>query len=78
MRISGWQLQEQAARGDRRRSLRRRDHRLRPDRTFKDGRKVTPWAGVEPKRSWTLNVTRDRADNNQASSGDKILAGTID
>ena len=51
---------------------------LVPIGTFNDGRNVTLWSGVEPKDSWTLTVTRERADGNQASSGDKVLAGSVD
>jgi len=57
--------------------LRNRAGVLVPIGTFNDGRKVTLWAGVEPKRSWTLTVTRERADNDQSSSGDKVLVGTV-
>ena len=46
--------------------------------TFNEGRKVTLWAGVSPKSFTTLTVTRERADGDQASSGDKVLIGTVD
>jgi anti-sigma-K factor RskA len=51
---------------------------LVPIGTFNEGRKVTAWAGVAPKNFTTLTVTRERADGNQASSGEKVLVGTID
>ena len=49
---------------------------LVPIGTFNDGRKVTLWAGVSPKEYRSLTVTRERADGNQASSGEKVLVGT--
>jgi Anti-sigma-K factor rskA len=51
---------------------------LVPIGTFNDGRKVTLWAGVSPKDFPTLTVTRERADGAQASSGQKVLVGTVD
>jgi hypothetical protein len=47
-----------------------------PVGTFNDGRKVTLWAGVSPATFGTLSVTRERADDVQASSGEKVLVGT--
>ena len=49
---------------------------LVPIGTFNEGRKVTLWAGVSPKDYPTLTVTLERADGNQASSGEKVLSGT--
>ena len=49
---------------------------LVPIGTFNDGRHVTLWAGVSPKDFSTLTVTRERADGNQGSSGEKVLVGT--
>jgi hypothetical protein len=51
---------------------------LVPVGTFNDGRKVILWAGVSPKDFTTLTVTRERADGDQASSGEKVLVGTVD
>ena len=51
---------------------------LVPVGTFNVGRKVTLWAGVSPKSFRTLAVTRERADGDQASSGAKVLTGTVD
>jgi hypothetical protein len=51
---------------------------LVPVGTFNEGEDVTLWAGVSPKDFTTLTVTRELADGDQASSGDKVLAGTID
>jgi hypothetical protein len=39
---------------------------------------VTLWAGVSPVDFSSLTVTRERADGDQASSGDRVLVGTID
>ena len=49
---------------------------LVPIGTFNEGRKVTLWAGVSPKDYPSLTVTREQADGNQASSGEKVLVGT--
>ena len=45
---------------------------LVPIGTFNEGRKVTLWAGVSPTEFTTLTVTRERADGDQASSGEKV------
>ena len=50
---------------------------LVPIGTFNEGRKVTLWAGVSPKNFTTLTVTREQADGEQASSGEKVLVGTV-
>jgi hypothetical protein len=57
--------------------LRNRAGLLVPVGTFNDGRRVTLWAGVSPKEYSTLTVTRERADGDQASSGERVLVGTI-
>ena len=51
---------------------------LVPIGTFNEGRDVTLWAGVSPKDFTTLTVTREQADGEQASSGEKVLVGTVD
>ena len=51
---------------------------LVPIGTFNEGGDVTLWAGVSPKDFTTLTVTRERADGDQASSGEKVLVGTVD
>jgi hypothetical protein len=51
---------------------------LVPIGTFNEGRHVTLWAGVSPVDFPTLSVTRERADGNQDSSGEKVLVGTVD
>ena len=51
---------------------------LVPIGTFNDARKVTLWAGVSPKRFPTLTVTREQANGDQTSSGEKVLVGTVD
>jgi Anti-sigma-K factor rskA, C-terminal len=51
---------------------------LVPVGTFNDGRSVTLWAGVSPKEFTSLTVTRERADGDQESSGQKVLVGSVD
>ena len=55
----------------------RADGLLVPVGTFNDAREVTLWAGVSPKDFTTLTVTRERADGDQASSGEKVLVGQV-
>jgi hypothetical protein len=50
---------------------------LVPIGTFNQGQSVMLWAGVLPQQFRTLTVTRERADGNQASSGEKVLVGTV-
>jgi anti-sigma-K factor RskA len=50
---------------------------LVPVGTFNEGRKVTLWAGVPPTEYPTLTVTRERADGDQGSSGERVLIGKI-
>ena len=50
---------------------------LVPIGTFNDGRNVTLWAGVSPVTYKVLTVTRERADGNEASSGQKVLVGPV-
>jgi hypothetical protein len=58
--------------------LRNRAGVLVPIGTFNEPRKVTLWSGVSPKVFSTLTVTRERADNNQASSGERVLVGDVE
>ena len=51
---------------------------LVPVGTFNQGPRVTLWAGVSPTSFTTLTVTRERADGDQASSGEKVLTGRVD
>lgn len=51
---------------------------LIPIGTFNEGRKVTLWAGVPVTEYRTLTVTIESDDGNQASSGEKVLSGTIE
>jgi anti-sigma-K factor RskA len=51
---------------------------LVPVGSFNEGRNVTLWAGVSPVDFPTISITRERADGDQASSGDKVLVGTVD
>jgi hypothetical protein len=50
---------------------------LVPIGTFNEGRDVTLWAGVSPASFTVLTVTREQADGNQASSGEKVLVGSV-
>jgi Anti-sigma-K factor rskA, C-terminal len=49
---------------------------LVPVGTFNESRKVTLWAGVSPIEYPALTVTRERANGDQASSGERVLIGT--
>jgi anti-sigma-K factor RskA len=51
---------------------------LVPIGTFNEGQNVTLWAGVSPKDFRTFSVTREQADGDQASSGEKVLVGSVD
>jgi len=51
---------------------------LVPIGTFNEGKRVTLWAGVSPTEFTTLTVTRERADGDQSSSGEKVLDGKVD
>jgi len=80
---SGWRIELNATGLPRREGRRFYEAWLRnaagvlvPIGTFNDGRDVTLWAGVSPKDFPTLSVTRERADTDQASSGEKVLVGT--
>jgi hypothetical protein len=50
---------------------------LVPVGTFNDARQVTLWAGVPPTEYPALSVTRQKAGANPASSGERVLTGTI-
>ncbi len=50
---------------------------LVPIGTFNEGTNVTLWAGVSPASYKVLTVTRERADGNEASSGQKVLVGPV-
>jgi hypothetical protein len=50
---------------------------LVPVGTFNDARQVTLWAGVPPTEYPALTVTQQRASGNPASSGERVLTGTI-
>lgn len=51
---------------------------LVPIGTFNEGEDVVLWAGVSPLEFTTLTVTRERADGDQDSSGDRVLSGEIE
>ena len=57
--------------------LRGSDGVLVPVGTFNEGSDVTLWAGVSPASYKVLTVTRERADGNEASSGQKVLVGSV-
>lgn len=57
--------------------LRNKRRVLVPVGTFNEGTDVTLWAGVPPKEFSSLTVTREWNDGNQASSGEKVLVGTV-
>jgi hypothetical protein len=50
---------------------------LVPIGTFNDAIKVTLWSGVPVTQFRTLTVTRQEANGNPASSGQRVLIGTI-
>ena len=50
---------------------------LVPIGTFHDGDDVTLWAGVALEEYPTLTVTEEVADGDQASSGRRVLSGTV-
>ena len=51
---------------------------LVPIGTFNEGRRVTLWSGASPAKGFTtLTVTQERADGDQASSGEKVLVGPV-
>jgi anti-sigma factor RsiW len=82
---SGWRIQLDARRLPRLAGgrfyeawLRNRAGVLVPIGTFNEGRNVTLWAGVSPKDFTMLTVTREQADGDQTSSGEKVLVGTVD
>ena|SRR5215208_1535940 len=58
--------------------LKNADGVLVPIGTFNEGPEVTLWAGVSPQTFTTLTVTRERADGDQTSSGEKVLVGAVD
>ena len=82
---SGWRIEFDATglprlEGDRfyQAWLRNAAGSLVPVGTFNAGVDVTLWSGVSPKTFTTLTVTRERNDGDQASSGEKVLVGTVD
>ena len=50
---------------------------LAPVGTFNEPSNVTLWAGVSPIEYSTLTVTRERADGDQGSSGERVLTGKV-
>ena len=81
---SGWRIELDASRLPRLDAgrfyeawLRNQAGVLVPVGTFNEGHNVTLWAGVPPTAFTTLTVTREQADGNQRSSGEKVLVGTV-
>jgi hypothetical protein len=50
---------------------------LVPIGTFNEGQDVTLWAGVPVTEYRTLTITIEKADNEQGSSGQRVLVGTV-
>lgn len=50
---------------------------LVPIGTFNESHNVVLWSGVSPRDYPTLTVTEESADGNQASSGERVLTGTL-
>jgi hypothetical protein len=50
---------------------------LVPVGTFNEGANVTLWAGVSPRDFRSFTVTEEEADGNQASSGRRVLVGSL-
>ena len=50
---------------------------LVPIGTFNEGNDVVLWSGVSPHEYSTLTVTEEEADGDQASSGRRVLSGTL-
>jgi hypothetical protein len=53
------------------------DGTLVPIGTFNEGTDVILWAGVSPVDYPTFTITRESADNDQASSGDRVFVGQV-
>ncbi|MGI9023517.1 MAG: anti-sigma factor [Acidimicrobiales bacterium] len=58
--------------------LRNAEGVLVPLGSFNEGGRMTLWSGVSPVDFPVLTITVEAADGNQASSGDRVLAGTVD
>jgi hypothetical protein len=82
---SGWRIELDAAGLPRRADgryyqawLRDADGNLVPVGTFNEGTDVVLWAGVSPRQFPTLTVTEESNDGDQASSGRRVLVGTVE
>jgi len=80
---SGWEIQLDAAGLPRldggqfyQAWLRNADGLLVPIGTFNEGEDVILWSGVPPADFPTMTITRESADGDQASSGQRVLVGT--
>ena len=56
--------------------LRNAEGVLVPIGTFNEGTDVTLWAGVPPAEFSTITITKELADNDQTSSGQRVMVGT--
>ena len=56
--------------------LRNADGVLVPIGSFNEGTDVTLWAGVSPETFSTFTITKETADGNQASSGQRVMSGS--
>ena len=57
--------------------LKNADDVLVPIGSFNEGEDVVLWAGVSPREFNTFTITREAADGDQSSSGDRVLAAPI-
>jgi Anti-sigma-K factor rskA, C-terminal len=57
--------------------LKNADDVLVPIGSFNEGEDVILWAGVSPREFNTFTITREAADGDQSSSGDRVLAAPI-
>ncbi len=46
--------------------------------TFNEGEDVVLWGGVPPRQFPTITITREEADGDPTSSGDRVLVAAID
>ena len=56
--------------------LRNADGVLVPIGSFNEGTDVTLWAGVSPETFSTFTITKETADGNQDSSGQRVMSGS--
>ena len=49
---------------------------LVPIGSFNEGTNVTLWAGVSPQDFPGMSITKESADDDQSSSGQRVMVGT--